>query len=456
MRSKHWWALPLNLKVLLGLDIDQPFHNRRVAEKMGFPKMIKIRQQFQGPTVENIDAAVTAQFSKVEIDIKPGARIAITAGSRGIANIAVIIRAVVSELKKRGAVPFIIPTMGSHGGATAEGQIEVLESLGITEAFCSAPIHSSMEVVHIGETPDGMPVYIDKNAWQADGILLMGRVKVHTDFKSSIDIESGLMKMAAIGLGKHKQALLLHNHGVHGIRDIMPEVARVTLSKANILFGLAIVENAFDQTAIIEAIPTQEIPIREAALLRLARTYMPKLPVEDIDILVVDEIGKNYSGTGMDTNIIGRMRITGVEEPKSPQIKYIIASALSEESHGNALGIGLADLTTKRFFEAIDFQKMNENVVTSSFLHRAMIPIVLENDQEALSVSLRSNWGVDPEKARIIRIPNTLHLEYLYVSESLLPEVLQLAHVEQVGEWEEMKFDANGYFFKGDFDPNLH
>ena len=183
---------------------------------------------------------------------------------------------------------------------------------------------------------------------------------------------------------------------------------------------------------------------------------MPKLPVEDIDILVVDEIGKNYSGTGMDTNIIGRMRITGVEEPKSPRIKYIIASALSEESHGNALGIGLADLTTKRFFEAIDFQKMNENVVTSSFLHRAMIPIVLENDQEALSVSLRSNWGVDPGKARIIRIPNTLHLEYLYVSESLLPEVLQLAHVEQVGEWEEIKFDANGYFFKGDFDSNPH
>lgn len=420
---------------------------------MNFPKLIKVRQRFTGPVVNDIDAVVAEQLSQAGVNekLKPGMRIAITAGSRGIANIAVIIRATVRELKKRGTIPFIIPAMGSHGGATAEGQVEVLESFGITEEFCGAPILSSMEVVPIGETPEGMPVYVDKHAWEADGIIVMGRIKVHTDFKSPIRIESGLMKMAAIGLGKHKQALLIHSYGVHGIRDIMPEVAKVTLQKANIVCGIGIVENAFEQTAIIEAIPTEQIQQREGELLQISASFMPSLPVEDIDVLIVDEIGKNYSGTGMDTNIIGRIRILGTEEPVSPRIKYIIASDLSEESHGNALGIGLADLTTRRFFEAIDFQKMNENVVTSTFLHRAMIPIVMENDREAISAALRANWGVKKEEARIIRIPNTLHLEYLYVSEVLLPEIERLPHIEIVGEIEEMRFDEKGYFPKSDF-----
>lgn len=420
---------------------------------MNFPKLIKVRQRFTGPVVNDIDAVVAEQLSQAGVNekLKPGMRIAITAGSLGIANIAVIIRATVRELKKRGTIPFIIPAMGSHGGATAEGQVEVLESFGITEEFCGAPILSSMEVVPIGETPEGMPVYVDKHAWEADGIIVMGRIKVHTDFKSPIRIESGLMKMAAIGLGKHKQALLIHSYGVHGIRDIMPEVAKVTLQKANIVCGIGIVENAFEQTAIIEAIPTEQIQQREGELLQISASFMPSLPVEDIDVLIVDEIGKNYSGTGMDTNIIGRIRILGTEEPVSPRIKYIIASDLSEESHGNALGIGLADLTTRRFFEAIDFQKMNENVVTSTFLHRAMIPIVMENDREAISAALRANWGVKKEEARIIRIPNTLHLEYLYVSEVLLPEIERLPHIEIVGEIEEMRFDEKGYFPKSDF-----
>ncbi|BCJ86268.1 lactate racemase domain-containing protein [Effusibacillus dendaii] len=414
---------------------------------MKFPRMVKVRQHFQGPVVEDIDTAISQQLSAVGLSrqITPGMRIAITAGSRGIANIHVIVRAVANELKKLGAQPFIVPSMGSHGGATAEGQVEVLESLGITEEFCGAPILSSMEVVHIGNTSDGMPVYIDKHAWEADGILLMGRVKVHTDFKSPIGIESGLMKMAAIGLGKHKQALLIHSYGVKGIRDTMPEVAKVVFEKANILCGVAIVENAFEQTALIEAIPTREIPERERALLAQSSALMPKLPVEEIDVLWVGEIGKNYSGTGMDTNIIGRIRILGVEEPQSPRIKYIIASDVSEESHGNALGIGLADLTTKRLFEKIDFQKMNENVVTSTFLQRAAIPIVMENDREALSAALRANWGVAPEQARIMFIPNTLHLEQLYVSEALVPEMEQLHHVEIVGEPQEIQFDPDGY-----------
>ncbi|EMT54646.1 hypothetical protein I532_03540 [Brevibacillus borstelensis AK1] len=422
---------------------------------MNFPKMIKIRQRFTGPVVADIDGTVSKQLDSAGLkqNVKPGMQVAITAGSRGIANIHLIIRAVVRELRQMGAEPFIVPTMGSHGGATAKGQVEVLESLGITEAFCGAPIRSSMEVEQIGQTEEGMPVYVDKNALAADGIILMGRVKVHTDFKSPIGIESGLMKMAAIGLGKHKQALLIHSHGVTGIRDIMPKVARVMLARTKILCGIAIVENAFEQTALIEAIPTAQIEARERELLAESAALMPKLPAEEIDILIVDEVGKNYSGTGMDTNIIGRLRIQGTPEPQSPRIKYIIASDLSEASHGNGLGIGLADLTTQRFFDKLDFKAMNENVITSTFLARASIPIVLESDRAALAAALRANWGVEPEKARIMRIPSTLHLEYLYVSEALLPEVAELPHVEVVGELAELEFDDQGYLPKMQHHP---
>ncbi|MED1850128.1 lactate racemase domain-containing protein [Brevibacillus borstelensis] len=422
---------------------------------MNFPKMIKIRQRFTGPVVADIDGTVSKQLDSAGLkqNVKPGMQVAITAGSRGIANIHLIIRAVVRELRQMGAEPFIVPTMGSHGGATAKGQVEVLESLGITEAFCGAPIRSSLEVEQIGQTEEGMPVYVDKNALAADGIILMGRVKVHTDFKSPIGIESGLMKMAAIGLGKHKQALLIHSHGVTGIRDIMPKVARVMLARTKILCGIAIVENAFEQTALIEAIPTAQIEARERELLAESAALMPKLPAEEIDILIVDEVGKNYSGTGMDTNIIGRLRIQGTPEPQSPRIKYIIASDLSEASHGNGLGIGLADLTTQRFFDKLDFKAMNENVITSTFLARASIPIVLESDRAAIAAALRANWGVEPEKARIMRIPSTLHLEYLYVSEALLPEVAELPHVEVVGELAELEFDDQGYLPKMQHHP---
>lgn len=418
---------------------------------MYLPKVVKVKQHFSGPVVEDVDATVSAQLSTVLSGEMSGMRIAITAGSRGIANIHRIIRATVQYLKMNGAEPFIIPAMGSHGGATAEGQIEVLESLGITEAFCGAPIQSSMEVVEIGQTDQGVPVYVDKHAWQADAIVLMGRVKVHTDFKSPIGIESGLMKMAAIGMGKHKQALAIHKYGVHGIRDIMPHVARVIFDKANILCGVAIVENAFEQTAKIEAIPTGMIEERERELLKESAALMPSLPIEHIDLLIVDEIGKNYSGTGMDTNIIGRLRILGVDEPSSPKIKYILASDLSEPSHGNALGIGLADLTTRRLFEKLDFKKMNQNVVTSSFLHRAMIPIVMDNDRVAVETALRSTWGVPSKEARVVRIPNTLHLEYLYVSESLLPELQGNSSVEILEKPKDMQFDETGHFSKTDF-----
>lgn len=417
---------------------------------MKLPRMALVKQRFTGPTVKDIEAEVTKQLLSIEeqLNVKPGMRIALTAGSRGIANIADIIKATAACLRMMGAEPYIIPAMGSHGGATAEGQVKVLESLGVTESYCGAPILSSMEVVQIGETERGIPVYVDRHAHGGDGIILIGRVKVHTDFKSPIGIESGIMKMAAIGLGKHKQALALHNYGIQGIRDFMPEVSRVVFAKANILCGIAIVENAYEETALIEAIPANRIEERERELLKLSASLMPKLPVQELDVLHVDQIGKNYSGTGMDTNIIGRMRIVGEEEPASPRIGYIIAGDLSEECQGNALGIGLADLTTKRLFQKIDYHKTNENVITSTFLHRAMIPIVIDNDREALRTALRCSWGVDPERARIMRIANTLHLEYVYISESLLPEIRSMSHLEVIGEPEEMRFDSDGNFIE--------
>jgi uncharacterized protein (DUF362 family) len=413
---------------------------------MQFPKVVKVRQDFPRPRVESVEEALREQCGMGEIRsrIEPGMEVAITAGSRGISGIDDILRSLVQILKDAGAKPFIIPAMGSHGGATAEGQVEILESLGVTEESVGAPIRSSMEVVELGETESGVPVFMDRIASEADGVIVVGRIKQHTDFRS--DVESGLLKMSAIGLGKHAQALALHAHGVKGIRDYMVEAGTRVFSSGKVLFGVGIVENAYEETAMIEAIPPERVFEREAELLKESARLMPKLPISDIDILFVDELGKNYSGTGMDTNVIGRFSILGVEEPESPRVKYLIVSDVSEAAHGNALGVGLADLTTRRLFEKINYEAMNANVLTSTFLERAKIPMVLENDRETLAAAVRCNWGVDPEDTRFVRIPNTLHLRYLYLSENLLDEALANGNVEVVEDAAEMEFGEDGHF----------
>lgn len=412
---------------------------------MEFPKVVRVRQKFPRPRVDNVEAALREQLGRGEISstIKPGMSVALTAGSRGIAQIDTILRSFVEILRDLGAEPFIVPSMGSHGGATAEGQVEILESLGVTEEFCGAPIRSSMEVVELGETERGVPVYMDRIASEADGVVLLNRVKAHTDFRSSI--ESGLMKMASIGLGKHEQALALHGYGVEGIRDFMVEVGDWVLESGHILFGVATVENAYDEPAILEAIPAEKIHGREEELLAEYMDMMPALPVSEIDVLYVDSLGKNYSGTGMDTNVIGRFRILGVDEPETPAVKYIVVGDVSEESHGNALGIGLADLTTRRVADRVERKAMNANVVTSTFIERAKVPMVLASDEEAIETAVRCNWGVPPEETRFVRIPNTLHLEYLYVSESMVDEVLANAETEVAGDPEDLRFDPEGY-----------
>jgi hypothetical protein len=413
---------------------------------MQFPKVVKVRQDFPRPRVEDVEEALREQCEREEIRsrIEPGMQVAITAGSRGISGIDNILRSLVQILKDTGATPFIIPAMGSHGGATAEGQVEILSSLGVTEESVGAEIRSSMEVVELGETESGVPVYMDRIASEVDGVVIVGRIKQHTDFRS--DVESGLLKMSAIGLGKHAQALALHAHGVEGIRDYMVEAGKKVFESGKVLFGIGIVENAYEETAMVEAIPPERVVEREAELLKESAKLMPKLPVSDMDVLFVDELGKNFSGTGMDTNVVGRFRILGVEDPESPEAKYLIVSDVSEASHGNALGVGLADFTTQRLFEKIDYEAMYQNVLTSTFPERAKIPMILASDREALEAAIRCNWGIEPEDTRFVRIPNTLHLRYAYLSENLLDEAIANGNVEVVGDAAEMEFDEDGYF----------
>lgn len=413
---------------------------------MGFPKVVKVRQDFPRPRVEDIEQTLREQFERAEISsrIEPGMEVALTAGSRGIANVDVILRLLVALLKEAGARPFIVPAMGSHGGATAEGQVEILQSLGVTEESVGAPVRSSMDTVELGETERGTIVYMDRNAAEADGVVVCGRIKQHTDFRG--EIESGLCKMSSIGLGKHEQALALHAHGVEGIKDFMVEVAGHVFGSGKVLFGVGVVENAYEETAMLEAIPPEKIIEREKELLKESAKLMPKLPVTEMDVLFVDELGKNFSGTGMDTNVIGRFRLLGVEEPEKPEIKYVVVSGVSEASHGNATGVGLADFTTHWLFDRIDYRAMNQNILTSTFVERAKVPMVLGSDREALEAAIRCNWGVAPEETRFVRIPNTLELRYAYLSENLVEEAIANGNVEVVEEATEMQFREDGYF----------
>jgi len=396
---------------------------------MNIPELVKVRQTFAADRLEDIEKAVGSEIARVGLAIRPGDRIAITAGSRGIANLARIVRAVVAELKSRGAEPFIVPAMGSHGGATAQGQAEVLAGYGITEQAVGAPVRSSMEVVELPRGELEHPVYQDRLAHEADGIVVLNRVKVHTDFHG--DTESGLLKMCVIGLGKHRQALAMHRYGVHGIRDLLPPAAEQIIRHSKILFGLGIVENAYDETAVIRAIRPEEMRREEMKLLEICRCNMPRLPCDALDLLIVDRMGKDISGSGMDTNIIGRMSIRGEMEPERPRVRTLVVTDLTDASHGNAAGMGLADFITRRLQDKIDFQATYENILTSTFNERGKMPIVADTDRQAVQYAMRT-WGpVAAEDAAIARIRDTLHLGELYVSKPVLERCGQLEIIGQ-------------------------
>jgi hypothetical protein len=397
----------------------------------------KIRQQFDSTALANIEQTVSEQVG-AKLNITPGARIAITAGSRGVANIARITKAIVDAVKAKDGVPFIIPAMGSHGGATGEGQREILESYGISEETMGCPVRASMDVVELDGGGLELSVFMDKHAFDADGVILVNRIKPHTAFHG--EFESGLIKMSVIGLGKERQASALHSFGIYGLKTLMPKVGRRILETGKILLGVGIVENAYDETAIIEAMTPAEILIREPELLDIAKGLLPSFPLKEIDVLVIDQIGKNISGSGMDPNIIGRMRIRGEAEPEFPAIKVIAVTDLTEASHGNACGIGLADVVTRRLVNKVDWDATYMNGVTSGFYEHFMLPIVAATDAQALEWGVRASH--DPHKPKkIVRITDTLHLGEMYVSDAALE--LVGGKVETISEPKNL-FDQKG------------
>lgn len=409
---------------------------------MGFPRIFRVKQRFEGPSLHDIPGAVRETMRRLHLrdTAKPGESVAVTAGSRGIANIDRITRAVVDELKALALSPFIVPTMGSHGGATSEGQRKVLEHYGITEASMGCPIRSSMEVVQIGEVK-GIPVFCDRNAWSADHIAVVARVKAHTDFQG--EIESGLFKMMAIGLGKQRGAEHYHRAGHHHTyAEIFPLVGKTVLERARILFGLGIVENGYEQTARVQALLPRDFEEGEKALLREAKTWMARLPFDALDLLIVDDLGKNISGAGMDTNVVGRPFVQKVLD--GPKIRRIFVRDLTPESEGNAVGIGMADLTTRRLVDAINYQAMHMNAITSGAPEGARVPMAFETDREAIQVALGMIGLTPPEQARLVRIKNTLHLAEMDVSEALLPEVRAHERLTMVTEPAPLAFDDTG------------
>ena len=401
-------------------------------------KLTKISQKFERPKIDiaAIEMHVRQEILQAGIKISQGAQVAIAVGSRGIANIHMVAKATADTVKELGGHPFFVPAMGSHGGATPEGQREVLEGYGLTEAYTGAPIKSSLEVIELPQEGLENKVYMDKYAYEADATIIINRVKLHTDFHGPI--ESGLMKMCVIGLGKHKQALEIHLQGTRGLKELMPKTARQILKHGNIILGIALAENAYDETAMIKGLLPEQIEEEEMKILDWVRENMPRLPLPYVDILLVDEFGKDISGSGMDTNIIGRHKIYGEPEPESPKITCIILADLTEKSHGNAVGLGLADIITRKFYNKINFQATYENGLTSNFLERIKMPAVAEDEAQALQIALRYCHFTSPEEAKIIRIKNTLTVDSLWVSPRVLDEVSQFDHISVSSEEQEL------------------
>jgi hypothetical protein len=403
----------------------------REVRTIDLPKFYRIRQSFDRMEVKDISGSVREELKKLHLEslVKPGQQVALTAGSRGIANIDVILREVVDFIKPLGGQPFIFPAMGSHGGATAEGQKEMLAHYQINEKNMRAPVLSSMEAIEIGKTEDGVPVFLDRNAAQADWIMVINRIKPHTKFKAPI--ESGLMKMMAIGMGKQKGAEFYHKAAIqYTFPKIIIDAGREVLRKAPILCGLGIVENGYDQTARIVAMRPAELEEKEKELLAIAKTMMPKLPFNEIDLLIIDEMGKEISGTGFDPNITGRNRdILGVF-PHPTQAKRIFVRDLTAHSQGNANGIGMADLTTKRLVDKIDYRATYMNSITAISLEKAAVPMFFETDREAIQVGLGSIGLIHPAQSKIMRIKNTLQIDEVEVSEAYEKDLRRCANLE--------------------------
>jgi hypothetical protein len=412
-----------------------------------YPKIVRIRQHFERPRIADIPAAVASTLEPLELArcIRPGQSVALTAGSRGIANIPLLLKSTAAFLKKLGAKPFLVPTMGSHGGGAAEGQRHILESYGITEEFVGVPIRASMDTIQVGVTAEGFPVLLDRIASEADHIGVVARIKPHTGFHGPL--ESGLMKMMMIGLGKHAGALAYHRILLdHPYDAVVRSVGRTLMKAAPIAFGLALVENAYDETAIVEGVAPEAFETREEKLLVEARRLLMRLPLRKADLLIVDEIGKNISGSGMDTNVVGRKRAFRMQP--MPQgiadMRLIYVRGLSGKTHGNASGIGLADFTSTRLVQQMNYRATVINCLTAGYPEGAFVPVHFATDREVLDAALAIIGTRAPEQARILRIRNTMHLEELDVSEPCLQETERQTEFTTIGPPRPLEFDAAG------------
>jgi Lactate racemase N-terminal domain len=416
---------------------------------MAYPQILKLRQQLDHTEIKDISSVVKQEFEKLNIGsrIKHGSRVAITAGSRGIKEIVPILAAIIREVKLMGGNPFIVPAMGSHGGSTAAGQKAILEDYGITEHNVGASIESSMDVIKIGELENGMPVMIDKIACQADHIVVVNRIKPHTEFQGQI--ESGLMKMMVIGLGKHKGTIIAHDFAVkYGYERTIIDSGKCILENAPIAMGIGIIENGYGKTARIAAVLAEDLLETEKKLLQLAREKTPYLPFDEIDILVVDECGKEISGTGMDTKVLGRIMNIYELEIEHPKITRIVLRDLSKKTHGNAIGVGLADFVTQKVADKIDYRSMYINCVTAVTPEKGRLPIVCKNDKEAIDFAIATAGPSDADTLRMVWIKNTSTLDEMYVSQGLKAKAEENGKLTIEGEPIEIKFDPDGNLIK--------
>jgi hypothetical protein len=410
------------------------------------PSVFRVRQKFEAPRVADIALEARAQLESLRLGerIKPGQSVAITAGSRGVANIHTITKALVDFVKSLRADPFIVPAMGSHGGGTAEGQRKVLESYGVTESYCGCPIRATMQTVVVCQTSEGFDVHFDRHAYEADHVIVCNRVKPHTGFIG--DIESGLMKMMLIGLGKHEGAKVYHRAiQDYSFGQIVRSVAGRVLESCRIAAGLAVVENGYDQTAYIQAVAPAEFEAREKELLVLARTLMPRLPFDRVDLLVVDEIGKDVSGSGMDTNVVGRkFHDHAAAKNEFPKVKRIVVRGLTEATHGNAAGIGMAEFCTRRALEQVNVETTRINCLTAGHAPAAMLPLDYPTDRAAIEAALPTIGLTEPEAAKVLWIRNTLELGEVECSTAYLEDARKRDDLEILSEPRPLAFDAAG------------
>ena len=410
--------------------------------------MIRVTQKFDNTVLDNIPAEMGSQINQwgFENAVQRGQTVAVACSSRGIANYDIIVQTVISCLKNMGLSPFIVPAMGSHGAASGSGQKRVLAHLSIREETVDAPIQSSLEVIQIGNTDHQIPVYLDKQASKADHVVLINRIKKHTEFEH--EFESGLLKMMAIGLGKQKGAATYHEAMItHGYPQVILSVARQVMQHVHILFGVGVVENGYGQTADIGICPADKIEEMEKEMLRSAKSMAPSLPFDEADILIIDEMGKDISGTGFDTKVVGRIGLPLVSpEPKSPKIKRLLVCDLTEGSEGNAVGVGIADLITQRLFDKIDMQALNINTITGACPEVGKIPLTLKNDREALEIAIKSVGLIPRDRLKIMRIKNTAFLSMVEVSEAYEKALSARGDLEISLDKRPMAFDQKGNF----------